>query len=183
MVAFVNTTLGAAFGATTWLILDSIFDGKPKLVGFLTGAVAGLATITPAAGFVSPAAAALIGISAAVVGYLAIMYKNKKGWDDALDVWGVHGMGGVTGILMLGLFASKSIDPKGANGWFYGNAAFFGKELVAVVIAVVYASIVTYLLLAIINTFSKVRVPEHYEKEGLDKYIHGEEVFDFTNDK
>ncbi len=182
VVAFVNTTLGAALAGTTWLILDSIFAGKPKLVGFLTGAVAGLATITPAAGFVSPAAAALIGITASVVGYLAIAYKNKKGWDDALDVWGVHGMGGLTGILMLGLLASKAINLQGANGLFYGNAAFFGKEFAAVIIAVVYASIVTYVLLAIINTFAKVRVPEKYEKEGLDKHIHGEEAFNFTKD-
>ena len=176
-LAFVNTTLGAALGATTWLILDSMYAGKPKLVGFLTGAVAGLATITPAAGYVTPAAAALIGITASIVGYLAVAFKNKKGWDDALDVWGVHGMGGLTGILMLGLFATKAVNRSGANGLFYGNAAFFGKELVAVLIAIVYAFIVTYVLLAIINTFAKVRVPEEAEKEGLDGYLHGEDAF------
>ncbi len=176
-LAFVNTTLGAALGATTWLILDSMYAGKPKLVGFLTGAVAGLATITPAAGYVTPAAAALIGITASIVGYLAVAFKNKKGWDDALDVWGVHGMGGLTGILMLGLFATKAVNKSGANGLFYGNAAFFGKELVAVLIAIVYAFIVTYVLLAIINTFAKVRVPEEAEKEGLDGYLHGEDAF------
>ena len=182
-LAFVNTTLGAAFGATTWLILDSIYAGKPKLVGFLTGAVAGLATITPAAGYVTPAAAALIGIAASVVGYLAVAFKNKKKWDDALDVWGVHGMGGVTGILMLGLFATKTVNNSGANGLFYGNAAFFGKEFVAVLIAIVYAFVVTYALLAIINTFAKVRVPESAEKEGLDSYLHGEDAFNILHDK
>ncbi len=180
-LAFVNTTLGAAFGATTWLILDTRFAGKPKLVGFLTGAVAGLATITPAAGYVTPAAAALIGITASVVGYFAVAFKNKKGWDDALDVWGVHGMGGVTGILMLGLFATKTVNKSGANGWFYGNAAFFGKELVAVLIAITYAFIVTYVLLAIINTFAKVRVPESAEKEGLDSHLHGEDAFNLLD--
>ncbi len=180
-IAFVNTTLGAAFGATTWLILDSLTVKKPKLVGFLTGAVAGLATITPAAGFVTPGAAALIGIAASLVGYAAIAFKNKKGWDDALDVWGVHGMGGVTGILMLGLFATKTVNAHGANGLFYGNPAFFGKQFVAVLIAVIYSFIATYVLLAIINTFAKIRVPEEYEEKGLDKMIHGEEAFAFAD--
>ena len=177
VIAFINTTLGAAFAATVWMILDAMINGKPKLVGFLTGAVAGLATITPAAGYVSPGAAAIIGVVAAIVCYSAISFKNKKKWDDALDVWGVHGIGGVTGTLMLGLFASKSINAQGINGLFYGNSGFFIKELVAVAIAIVYAFIVTYLLLMIINKFAKVRVSEDFEKLGLNESIHGEKAF------
>jgi Amt family ammonium transporter len=177
VIAFINTTLGAAFAATTWMIFDVMINEKPKLVGFLTGAVVGLATITPAAGYVSPGAAAIIGIVAAIVCYSAISFINKKNLDDTLAVWGVHGIGGVTGTLMLGLFASKSINPQGVNGLLYGNAGFFIKELVAVAIATVYAFIVTYLLLMIINIFAKVRVSEEFEKVGLDESIHGEKAF------
>ena len=176
-IAFLNTDVAASFAAITWLILAVIFEKKPKIIGMLTGAVAGLATITPAAGYVSVQTAMLIGIVASTVGYIAITYKNKKGWDDALDVWGVHGMGGYTGMLLLGLFGSMAINPHGASGLFFGGAGFFGKEFLAATITGVYAFLFTYVALWIINKITPVRVPEKAEKEGLDKFEFEEEAY------
>ncbi len=175
--AFLNTDVAASFAAITWLILSRIFEKKPKMLGMLTGAVAGLATITPAAGYVNVQTAMLIGIVASLVGYAAITYKNKKGWDDALDVWGVHGVGGYTGVLLLGLFATKSVDPAGANGLAFGNSMFFVKEFVAVTIAAIYAFLFTYVALWLINKITTVRVCEKAEEEGLDKSELEEEAY------
>jgi Amt family ammonium transporter len=108
-VAFLNTDIAASFASIVWLFMEWKAKGKPKLVGFLTGAVAGLATITPAAGFVGPVTAAIIGIIASVMCYFAVELKNKMHWDDALDVWGVHGVGGITGVILLGVFANPAI--------------------------------------------------------------------------
>ncbi len=175
--AFLNTDVAASFAAITWLILAVIFEKKPKILGMLTGAVAGLATITPAAGYVNIRAAMLIGVVASIIGYIAITYKNRKGWDDALDVWGVHGMGGYTGILLLGLLASKTINPKGANGLLAGNGAFFAKEFTAVTITAIYAFIFTYIALWIINKITLVRVSEKTEEDGLDEAELGENAY------
>jgi Amt family ammonium transporter len=114
---------------------------KPKFIGMLTGSIAGLATITPCAGFVPLWASPIIGIVAGGVCYLAVQFKNKRKWDDALDVWGVHGVGGFLGCVLLAVFASKAVNGAGADGLFFGNAAFFGKEIIAVVIASAYAFI------------------------------------------
>src|SRR3954464_5096567 len=121
-LAFLNTDVAASFAAITWLVIEwSRGTRQPKFVGLLTGAVAGLATITPAAGYVSLPVAALIGILSGVVCYIAVDFKNKRGWDDALDVWGVHGVGGVLGTICLGIFASKAINPAGADGALNGG--------------------------------------------------------------
>ena len=127
ILAFVNTHLAASVAALTWLIIEWRREGHPKLVGLLTGAIAGLATITPAAGFVSPGSAVIIGIAAGTVCYWAVQLKERMSWDDALDVWAVHGIGGTIGIIMLGIFASLSVNPAGADGLINGDAAFFGK--------------------------------------------------------
>ena len=120
--AFLNTDVAASFAAVTWLIVAWILEKKPKFLGLLTGAVAGLATITPAAGYVSPTTAVIIGIVAGVVCYYAVELKNKLHWDDALDVWGVHGVGGFLGILHAGICSPTSaFNPAGTNGLFYGN--------------------------------------------------------------
>ncbi len=126
-------------------------ESQPKFVGLLTGAVAGLATITPAAGFVSTGSAAIIGLVAGAVCYSAVQVKERMGWDDALDVWAVHGVGVIIGVIMLGLFASLAVNPAGAEGLLNGGAAFFGKEVVAVFGAGLYASVITYLMLWVIN--------------------------------
>ena len=130
-MAFLNTDLAASFAATTWLFLEWGHARKPHFVGLLTGAVAGLATITPAAGFVPIYASVIIGIVSAFVCYYAVQLKNRLRWDDALDVWGVHGVGGMLGIILLGVFASTAINPAGGVGLIHGSASFFVKQVVA----------------------------------------------------
>jgi Amt family ammonium transporter len=176
-LAFLNTDVAASFAGATWLFVEWAQSKKPKFVGLLTGSVAGLATITPAAGFVSTHHAALIGIIAGLVCYLAVMLKNKLKWDDALDVWGVHGVGGTIGIILLGVFASKAINPAGADGLLYGNVSFFLKETVAVVGASIYAFIISYLMLVIINKITHVKLTEQEESSGLDESLHGEQAY------
>jgi len=175
--AFINTDIAASFAAVTWLLVEWLQARKPKFLGLLTGSIAGLATITPAAGFVSPQAAAIIGIAAGLVCYLAINLKQKLDWDDALDVWGVHGVGGTLGVILLGVFASTSINPDGANGLIHGGTAFFFKEVVAVVGASIYAFVFTYLALIIINMITKVKASTEEEESGLDMSLHGEEAY------
>jgi ammonium transporter, Amt family len=176
--AFVNTDVAASFATITWLIIEWSLVKKPKFVGLLTGAVAGLATITPAAGFVSLPAAVIIGIASGVVCYIAVHFKNKMGWDDALDVWGVHGMGGVLGTILLGVFATKTINAGGADGLITGSSKFFIHQLVAVIGASIYAFVFTYVMLAAINLFTRVKVPQELEDKGLDEALHGEKAYD-----
>jgi Amt family ammonium transporter len=176
-LAFLNTDIAASFAGPTWLLLAWIFERKPKFLGLLTGAVAGLATITPCAGYVTPTSAAIIGIVAGCVCYFAVNLKNRWKWDDALDVWGVHGVGGMIGIILLGLMASKAVNPAGADGLFNGNATFFGVQLLAVVISSIYAFGFTYLMLVIINKITRVRTTADEEERGLDESLHGEEAY------
>jgi Amt family ammonium transporter len=146
-------------------------------VGFLTGAVGGLATITPAAGYVSPMSAAIIGIVAGVVCYGAVMFKNRMNCDDALDVWGVHGVGGMIGIIMLGIFATKTFNPVGADGLLAGNPAFRWKETAAVVGSSVWAFVFTYGMLWLIDRITPVKVGATDEAYGLDAILHGERAY------
>lgn len=176
--AFLNTDIAASFATMSWVVIEWIRERKPKFVGLLTGSIAGLATITPCAGFVPLWASPIIGIIAGIVCYGAVMFKNKMKWDDALDVWGVHGVGGVIGTILLGVFGSAAINPAGADGILFGNASFFMKELVAVVTASAYAFVFTYLMLALINLITPVRVSEEEERLGLDVSLHGEQAYD-----
>ena len=177
IVAFVNTHLAASIAAVTWLVIEWRREGHPKLVALLTGAIAGLATITPAAGFVGPGSAAIMGIAAGVICYSAVQLKERMRWDDALDVWAVHGIGGTIGIIMLGLFASLSVNPDGADGLINGGGAFFGKEVVAVLGAGLYALSITYAMLAVINRFSPVKTSQSDEETGVDEALHGETAY------
>src|SRR5204863_7516439 len=142
--AFLNTDLAASFAGMAWFLVEWMSGAKPKFLGLLTGAVAGLATITPAAGFVSPTSAVIIGIVSGVICYLAVALKNKLQLDDALDVWGVHGVGGMLGIILLGVFAASEFNPNGANGLLAGNATLLMKEIVAVVVSSAWAFDFTY---------------------------------------
>jgi ammonium transporter, Amt family len=177
-LAFLNTDLAASFAAMTWLVLAWFYEKKPKFVGLLTGSIAGLAAVTPAAGYVSTRTAVLIGIAAGIVCYYAVGLKNKKQWDDALDVWGVHGVGGALGVIMLGIFANKMFNPGGgANGLALGDSSFFFKEVGAVAIAAAYAFAFTYLMLAVINKITPVKVTAEEEEMGLDVTLHGERAY------
>ena len=175
-LAFLNTDTAASFAAVTWLFLEWSLKRKPKFVGLLTGSVAGLATITPAAGYVSLPSSIIIGIAASVVCYFAVELKNKWGWDDALDVWGVHGVGGVLGTILLGVFAVSYVN--GQSGLIEGNYKFFFRESLATIGAAIYAFLFTYLMLVVINFITPVKVDPNSEILGIDVSIHGEKAYD-----
>jgi len=177
--AFLNTDIAASFAGVTWLVVEWMNAKQPKFLGLLTGAVAGLATITPAAGYVSPMTAALIGILAGVICYYAVALKNSLGWDDALDVWGVHGVGGFIGIIFLGLFADKMWNPNiVTNGLLTGGGfSFLGKQLGAVALSSVWAFGFTYGMLWLIDRITPVKVAQGVEESGLDQGLHGESAY------
>jgi Amt family ammonium transporter len=175
--AFINTDLAASFAGVTWMLVEWMTTRKPKFLGLLTGSVAGLATITPAAGYVSPQSAVLIGIASGVICFYAVALKNKLKWDDALDVWGVHGVGGFIGVVLLGVFATKAYNPAGADGLLAGNTTFFVRQCVAVVGSSVWAFAFTLGMLWLIDRVTPVRVEEAHEEIGLDAALHGEQAY------
>lgn len=178
-IAFLNTDVAASFATAAWVVIEWAREGRPKLLGLLTGSIAGLATITPCAGYVPLWAAPIIGTAAGLVCYFAVQMKNKLKWDDALDVWGVHGVGGVLGTILLGVFASSAINQAvKTDGLIFGQSSFFLKQVITVVAASAYAFIFTYIMLALINLVVKVRVTESDEKAGLDMALHGERAYD-----
>ncbi len=174
-IAFVNTMEAAAFAAITWMFWDYWRNGKWSAIGFMAGSIAGLATITPAAGYVTPQAAMIIGIVAAIICHLAVDFKNSRGWDDALDVWGVHGIGGFSGIILLGIFGSSAI--LGSNGLIHGGTTFFVKQVAAAVGCAIYAFVVTYILMWVTDKITPIRVPEEAENTGLDEYEWAEQTY------
>lgn len=173
--AFVNTDLGASFAMVTWLILSWVREKNASFVGALTGAVAGLATVTPAAGYVEPWAAALIGIIAGLACYYAVQIKNRLDWDDALDVWGVHGVGGIIGSILTGVFAVSSIN--GVSGLIEGDVHQFLVQLLGTAVAAVYGFVMTWIILKVVDKFLPVRVSEEEELQGLDNALHHEEAY------
>lgn len=177
-LAFLNTDIAASIAGLTWLFIAWLTEKKPKFVGLLTGAVAGLVAITPAAGYVSITGAVVIGFLAGSVCYLAVAYKNRLHLDDALDVWGVHGVGGVLGCIATGILATKVWNPAGANGLLYGGVTFFLYETLSVIITAAYAFGFSYASLWLINKVVKVKVTEADELEGLDEAIHGETAYE-----
>ncbi len=180
--AFLNTDVAASVAGVTWLIIAWIFEKKPKFVGLLTGAVAGLATITPAAGYVTITSAVIIGLIAGIVCYIAVYIKNRMEWDDALDVWGVHGVGGVLGTICLGIFGTIAVQINPSISWpsglVEGNGAFFIKQTVAALGAAAYGFIFTWLALWLINKITPVRITQEEETLGLDESLHGETAYE-----
>ncbi len=177
-VAFVNTDIAASVAMIVWLALAWTREGKPSVTGALTGAVAGLATVTPAAGFVQPWAAAVIGLLAAIVCYFAVQFRIKRDWDDALDVWGVHGVGGALGVILTGVFAVASINT--VSGLIEGNVNQFLVQVFAVALTAAYSFGVTYLILKLLNVFEPIRVSAEVEAGGLDQPLHGETAYDLA---
>jgi Amt family ammonium transporter len=177
--AFVATQLGACGATLSWVIVEWIFRGKPTTLGAASGAVAGLVAITPAAGFVGPMSAILIGLGAGFLCYLAVLAKPKLGYDDSLDVVGVHGVGGVWGALATGLFACKAVNPAGADGLFFGNPAQLGIQFVAVLTTLAYSFIISWILLKIVDAVMGLRVDKADEVAGLDITEHQEAGYSF----
>jgi len=175
--AFVVTNTAAATAALAWMIVEWMYRGKPTVLGAASGAVAGLVAITPASGFVGPMASIMIGLGAGVLCYLAVLWKSRLGYDDALDVVGIHGVGGIWGALATGLFASKAINAAGADGLLYGNPGLLGIQALAVLISVVFAFVGTFVILKLVERLMGLRVSEEEERMGLDLSQHDERSY------
>jgi len=176
-VAFMATHLGAAGGAVGWVIVEWIHRGKPTALGLASGLVAGLVGITPAAGFVAPWAAVVIGLAAGLACYGGVLLKDRLGYDDSLDAFGVHGIGGLAGALLTGVFAEKVLNEAGADGLLAGNAAQLGTQGIAVLASGLYALVITFGILKLIDATIGLRVAENDEREGLDLTVHGEQGY------
>lgn len=176
-VAFVNTNTSAAAGALMWLILEATLRGKPTAVGAATGAVTGLVGITPAAGFVTPLAAILIGFLTSLVCFYAVSFKHKLNLDDALDTYPVHGVGGTLGAILTAIFATTEVNPGGKDGLLRGNFGELFVEIAAIAIAYIIAAAGTWIILKVIDVTIGLRVKEEAENQGLDIHEHGEEGY------
>ena len=177
--AFVVTQISAATAALSWMIAEWAYKGNPTVLGAASGAVAGLATITPASGFVGPLAAIIIGLVAGALCYYAINLKNKFGYDDSLDVVGVHGVGSTWGVLATGLFASKAINAAGNNGLFFGNPSLLGIQALSILSVWIYSFAMTFIILKVLDWTMGLRVSEDQEISGLDISQHGEAGYSF----
>jgi Amt family ammonium transporter len=176
-LAFMTTHLGAAGGAIGWLVVEWWHRGKPTALGVASGLVAGLVAITPAAGYVAPWAAIVLGFVAGGVCYGGVLLKGRFGYDDTLDAFGVHGVGGLAGALLTGVFAQKALNDAGADGALFGNVKQLGVQALACAATGVYAVVVTFGILKLIDATIGLRVPEAEEREGLDVTQHGEEAY------
>lgn len=173
-MAFVVTHTSAVAATLTWVVIEWIHRGKPTIFGAATGSVAGLATITPASGFVDPMAALLIGIAAGAVCYAALNMKGKLGYDDSLDAFGVHGVGGILGTLATGIFAQKLINPGGSDGLLFGNFSALAFQALGILAVMVYSFVVTVVILKVLDRTIGLRVSLEDEVDGLDLSQHGE---------
>ena len=171
----VVTQIATATAALAWMFCEWAFRGKPSILGIVSGAIAGLVAITPASGFVDPMGSLLIGIAAGVGCFWASVYLKKAiGYDDTLDVFGVHGIGGIIGAILTGVFASEAIG--GTKGLLEGNPEQVWIQAYGVMATIIYCAIASFIILKVIDAFVGLRVSEEDEREGLDKPIHGESV-------
>ena len=176
--AFVDTQLAAAAGMLGWLAFEQIKEKVPTTLGAASGAVAGMVAITPCAGFIGPMPALLVGALAGLVCVLAVRAKFRFRYDDSLDVLAVHGMGGVVGMVLLGLFASTAVNPAGANGLFEGGGLhFFSLELLAIVVSVAFCFGMSYVIAKVVDATIGLRVDPEVEFEGLDLRMHAETAY------
>ena len=173
-MAFVVTHTSAVSATLIWVVIEWLHRGKPTMFGAATGSIAGLATITPASGFVGPMSALFIGLLAGSICYIALNMKNRFGYDDSLDAFGVHGVGGIIGTLAVGLFAQKTINPAGADGLFFGNSSVFVSQLIGISVTMVYSFVITAIMLKVIDKTIGLRVDDESEVLGLDLTQHGE---------
>lgn len=174
--AIIATHAAAAMGAIAWCGAEWAHRGKPTVLGVASGAVAGLATVTPAAGYIAPMSAIAIGLVAGMTCYAAIVWKGRFGYDDSLDVVGIHGVG-VIGILATGLFASKVVNPGGADGLFFGNPGLFGIQLLVAAVTTIFSIIGTFVILKLVDSMTGLRVSSEEEATGLDLSQHNERAY------
>ncbi|WP_369900688.1 ammonium transporter [Bacillus manliponensis] len=179
MTAFINTNTAAAASLLTWILAEWFFQSKPTVLGAACGAVSGLVAITPACGFVTPMSALLIGAVGGVLCFTSVYFlKHKLGYDDTLDAFGCHGIGGTWGGIATGLFATTSVNSAGGDGLFYGNAALLGKQAIAIGATYAFTIIMTYIIIKGISLFLPVRANEYEEHMGLDISMHGEKAYE-----
>ncbi len=178
--AFATTNTSAAAAGLSWMFFDVIRGKKPSVLGFCIGAVVGLVAITPGAGFVGIPQSIFIGFLAAIISNVAVHYKSKSSLDDTLDVFPCHGIGGMVGMILTGVFATKSVNPAGADGLFYGNPAFFFTQVKGLAIVVVYSFVVSYSIFKFINFILPIRVTQEEELLGLDASQHDENYLQGT---
>ena len=180
--AFVVTHVSAAAATVSWVLAEWLMHGKPTVLGAASGCIAGLVSITPAAGFVSPLSAVAIGLLGGVICYLSVsVVKAKLGYDDSLDAFGVHGVGGAWGALATGLFASKAVNEAGADGLLFGNAAQFTNQLIGVAASILFAAVMTFVIIKIMGLVMDLRVSEAQEMQGLDITEHGERGYSYQD--
>jgi len=176
-MAFTVTHISAVGATLIWVVIEWLHRGKPTMFGAATGSIAGLATITPASGFVGPMSALIIGLCAGAICYLALNLKTRFGYDDSLDAFGVHGIGGIVGTLATGLFAQKLLNPAGADGLFFSPGAgssVFVTQVIGIVVTIVYSFVITFIILKVLDKFMGLRLDDESEALGLDLSQHGE---------
>jgi Amt family ammonium transporter len=179
-LAFANTNIAAAAGAIGWYVLESIHNKKATSLGIISGSIAGLVGITPAAGFVTPLSALIIGLGGGLICYWAVcILKPKMGYDDSLDAFGIHGIGGIWGAIATGIFATTSVNSSATNGLLYGNPSLVLIQATSIIAVICYSAILTYFILLLVEKFVNIRVSENEEEEGLDKSQHGEIGYNF----
>ena len=180
--AFVVTHVSAAAATVSWVLAEWLMHGKPTVLGAASGCIAGLVSITPAAGFVSPLSAVAIGLLGGIICYLSVsVVKAKLGYDDSLDAFGVHGVGGAWGALATGLFASKAVNEAGADGLLFGNAAQFTNQVIGVAASCLFAAVMTFVIIKIMGLVMDLRVSEAQEMQGLDLSEHGERGYSYQD--
>ena len=181
--ALTATQVAGASGAITWMIIEGWHQGKATALGFASGILAGLVAVTPAAGVVRPAGALALGAIASIICYIAILVKNKLHYDDSLDAFGIHGVGGIVGAIMLTFFIRKSWmhDAAEAAGGSWSVWQQLGVQVTAVIIAIVYSAIMTLIIVWVVNKFFKLRSTPESEMHGLDHSYHGERGYGMTN--
>jgi ammonium transporter, Amt family len=177
--AFVVTHIASALAALTWMFMEWIHRGKPTTLGAASGAVAGLVAITPGSGFVGPVSAIIIGGLAGIICYGGVLLKSRLGYDDSLDVVGIHGLGGTWGALATGLFASKAVNPDGANGLFFGNPGQLWIQFVTVIASMIFAFVMTLIILKVVDLIIGLRMTEEDEVKGMDVSLHNEAGYTF----
>jgi Amt family ammonium transporter len=175
--AFVNTTIAASAGGLTWMLIEWILRGKPTAIGIASGFLGGLVGITPAAGYVLPIGAIIIGSITALSCFFAVSLRAKLRFDDSLDTYPVHGVGGTIGALLTGLFATKAVNSAGNDGLFFGNPGLLWTQFVGVAATYIFAAVGTFVILKVLGLFMDLRVKPNTEAEGLDVPQHGEEAY------